>query len=232
MPVASDLARLERDLRVALAGPLPGPRGQLPLSPRPRFGWKPGVWPKGCRHSGTLLLLYPREAAAHILLTVRDAEMQNHAGQVSLPGGAVEAGESYEQAALREAREEVAIDPAAVTLLGALSPLHVPVSRFVVHPRVGCTSTRPRFRPKKGEVARILEVPLLRLSDPACVGIELRRFEDRNVQVPFFHVEGERVWGATAMILAELLWLLGTPPDPFGDAGSVRDAADGQRGMP
>jgi 8-oxo-dGTP pyrophosphatase MutT (NUDIX family) len=210
-----DLKRLESKLRTALAGPLPGTPAQLPLAPRPRFGWTPGEWPSNCRHGGALLLLYPRDAAPHVLLTVRDADLQHHAGQVSLPGGSLEPGESHDQAALREATEEVGLDPQTVRLLGALTPLHVPVSRFVVHPRVGVTDRRPGFRPRPGEVARVLEVPLAHLEDPACLGVERRQFDRNEVEVPFFRVDGERVWGATAMVLAEFLTVVGTPPDPW-----------------
>ena len=194
---------------------MPGPEAQRLLAPKPRVGWKPGEWPSDCRHSGALLLLYPREARPHLLLTLRDLDLQNHAGQVSLPGGAVEPGENYDQAALREAREEVGIEPGSVRLLGALTPLHVPVSRFVVHPRVGVTDTRPQFRPERGEVARILEVPLDDLRNPACLGVEPRRFRSGEMDVPFFKLDGEKVWGATGIILAEFLALLGHPPDPW-----------------
>ncbi|RKZ12339.1 CoA pyrophosphatase, partial [bacterium] len=139
----------------------------------------------------------------------------HHAGQVSLPGGAVEPGESFDKAALREAREEVGIDPDTVRLLGALSPLHVPVSRFVVHPWVGVTDTHPQFRPEKGEVARVLEVPVEDLCDPGRLAVERRTFRSGEMDVPFFKLDGEKVWGATGIILAEFLSLLGYAPDPW-----------------
>jgi 8-oxo-dGTP pyrophosphatase MutT (NUDIX family) len=203
-------------LRTALAGELPGPAAQLRLAPRPRVGWKPGECPEDCRHSGTLVLLYPRAGETHLLLTLRDRALQNHAGQVSFPGGAVEPGESFAAAALREAQEETGVEPATVRVLGTLSPLHVPVSRFVVHPHVAITPERPDFRPKRGEVARLLEVPLEDLRDPSRLGVEPRRFGTGEMQVPFLHLNGEKVWGATGMVLAEFLTLLGSPPDPWG----------------
>jgi 8-oxo-dGTP pyrophosphatase MutT (NUDIX family) len=203
-------------LRVALAGPLPGPAAQLLLSPRPRFGWKPGAWPPGCRHGGALILLYPhRSRRPHLLLTLRDSALQNHAGQVSLPGGAMEPGESYQQAALREAREEVGADPHRIRLLGALTPLHVPVSGFVVHPQVGVTDARPALKPEAGEVARVLEVPIEDLCDPDRLGLERRPFRSGELDVPFLLLDGEKVWGATAMILAEFLAAIGRRPDPW-----------------
>ena len=206
---------LKRRLVAAMAGPLPGIAGQTRLAPRPRIGWRPEVTPDGCRHGGGLLLVYPRSDAAHVALTLREEGLQNHAGQVSLPGGAVEEGESLDRAALREAEEEIGVDPREVRLLGALSPLHVPVSQFVLHPWVGVAERRPEFRPDATEVARILEVPLAELADPSRLAVETRRYSDQDVRVPFFRVEGEKVWGATAMVLAEFLDLLGAPPDPW-----------------
>ena len=222
-----NLSDLESELRRALARPLPGPEAQLLLAPRPRVGWRPGEWPADCRHSGALVLLYPHEGKPHLLLTLRDAALQNHAGQVSLPGGAAEPGEAYDQAALREAREEVGIEPECVRLLGALTPLHVPISRFVVHPWLGVADSRPRFRPERGEVARILEVPLDDLRNPARLAVERRRFRSGEMEVPFFKLDGEKVWGATGIILAELLALLGYPPDPWNRLSASGNSCTG-----
>ena len=93
--------RLERELTLRLAEPLPGVSGQIPMAPRPRFGWRPDSTPQDVRHSGVLLLLFPLHDEPHIVLTVRTSHLAHHAGQVSLPGGAVEPGETIEQAAVR-----------------------------------------------------------------------------------------------------------------------------------
>ncbi len=209
------IGELERTLRSRLAGDLPGLEAQLPMAPRPRFGWKPGVVPDGCRHGAGLLLLYPVDGSVRVLLTVRDDQLPNHAGQVSLPGGAVEDGESFCDAALREAHEETGVDPGRVRLVGSLSSLHVPVSRFVLHPQVGVCDLRPDLRPEAGEVARILEVPLDLLAERPRHRVEHRTYGGRPVEVPFFEVEDQRVWGATAMVLAEFLTVIGCGPDPW-----------------
>ena len=88
---------------------LPGPSAQSSMAPRPRRFWVPGVVPAGARKAAGLALLFPRGDDTALLLTVRGAHLANHRGQVSLPGGAVEAGESVEEAALREAEEEVGL---------------------------------------------------------------------------------------------------------------------------
>jgi 8-oxo-dGTP pyrophosphatase MutT (NUDIX family) len=206
---------LKRQLVERLHGPLPGVEGQASLSPRPRLGWRPGHAPLDCRHSAVLLLLYPVSGVPYFILTVRNADLPQHSGQVSLPGGAVESDESFEDAALREAHEEVGLDPRTVRTLGSLSPLHVPVSGFVLHPEVGVTDARPEFCREAREVARILEIPLDRLLDPSVLGLEQRSTDDGPVEIPYFRLDGEQVWGATAMVLAEFLWLLGSRPDPW-----------------
>ena len=209
-------ADLERRLRGRLAEPLPGGAGQLLLAPRPRRGWRPDRVPDDARLGAGLLLLYRYDDLVRLVLTLRAGELPLHAGQVSLPGGAVEPGESPEQTALREAGEEIGVDPRAVRVVGRLSPLHIPVSRFALYPVVGLTDTRPELRPKAGEVARILEVGLDELQDPATLGLEKRHRDGVDYEVPYFNLHGERVWGATAMILSEFLCLLDYRPDPWG----------------
>jgi 8-oxo-dGTP pyrophosphatase MutT (NUDIX family) len=124
---------------------------------------------------------------------------------VSLPGGGLDAGESVEEAAIREAAEEVGLVPSMVEVVGRLTPLHIPVSGFLLHPVVGVADARPPFQPAAYEVARLLEVPLARLYEPDVVEWEVRDGATSEVEVPYFALDGEKVWGATAMVLAELL---------------------------
>jgi 8-oxo-dGTP pyrophosphatase MutT (NUDIX family) len=205
---------LSQELPSRLTRELPGTAGQTRMAPRPRFGWRPGYVPGDARASGVLLLLYPVGGTPHLVLTVRDGALAHHAGQVSLPGGAMEPGESPEEAALREAHEEIGLDPAGVRIVGALSPLHVPVSGNVLYPCVALAPTRPSFRPDPREVERVIEVPLFRIADARRVGLDRRGRFERSVEVPYFDVGGADVWGATAMVLAEFLCVLGTPPNP------------------
>ena len=201
-------------LRDALANRLPGLSAQLRMAPSPRVGWDPHVIPDGTRAGAGLLLLYPHEETHHLILTVRGAGLRNHTGQVSLPGGGVDAGESIEAAALREAQEEIGIDPATVDVLGRLTPLHIPVSGFLLHPVVGFTSMRPAFQRAEWEVARIIEAPVSLLSDRSIVKSEMRtrtvRGQPIDITVPYYDIDGEKVWGATAMVLSEFCAILGS----------------------
>ena len=206
-------AALEK-LRLSLLRPLPGLDAQLRMAPNPRFGWDPLKFPEGARDGAGLLLVYPHDDTLHMALTVRGAELRNHTGQVSLPGGRVDPGESLEAAALREAQEEIGVDPSTVEVLGRLTPLHIPVSGYLLHPIVGYTSMRPAFQRAEWEVASIIEAPVSMLSDPKVVKRELRtrvvQGQSIDVDVPYFDIDGEKVWGATAMVLAEFCAILGS----------------------
>ena len=213
VPVESPkLYQIDALLRSAFRAPLPGGDAHRRLAPKPRPGWRPGVVPDHATPAAALVLLYPLDDAPHVLLTVRAGRLGKHAGQVSFPGGLIDAGESVRDAALREAFEEVGLDPAAVRVAGALSPLYITVSNFAIHPVAGVAASTPRLRPSAAEVARLLPAPLAALADPANLRRGTRWRDDLPCDVPYFEVRNERVWGATAMVLAELLTLLDLAP--------------------
>jgi 8-oxo-dGTP pyrophosphatase MutT (NUDIX family) len=200
---------VETRLRLAMGGPLPGLEAQLRFAPQPRPGWEPGHSPADARQAAGLLLVFPVDGEAHLVLTVRASHLPSHPGQVSLPGGAVEAGETIEEAALREAREEVGLDATAVRLFGRLTPLHIPVSGFVLHPVVALLDRPPDLSPSGDEVERILRVPLRDLADPARRLLRRGLREGRGeVDIPYIDIDGAELWGATAMILAEFVSIL------------------------
>ena len=217
MPVESlTLYQIDARLRSTRQAPLPGPDAHRLLAPHPRPGWRPGVTPEHATPAAALVLLYPLDDAPHVLLTVRAGRLGKHAGQVSFPGGLVDAGESIREAALREAFEEVGLDPAAVRVVGALSPLYVTVSNFTIHPIVGIADATPPLQRSAAEVARLLPAPVAALAEPAALRRGTRWRGDLHCEVPYFEVGNERVWGATAMVLAELLAILGLGPrDPW-----------------
>ncbi len=141
------------------------------MGPRPRREWPEDFNPARVRHAAGLLLVFPLAQEAHIVLTVRADTLGRHGGQVSLPGGVAEPGETYAQAALREAHEEIALAPEAVRLLGPLTPVDIPVSGFRLHPIVAAVDARPFLTPSDGEVARILEVGVDELCDPLATDV-------------------------------------------------------------
>lgn len=187
---------------------LPGVEAQLRMAPVPRGGWKPGFAPDQARLAAALLLLFPADGSAALLLTKRSPDLLNHGGQVSLPGGAVDPGETIEDAALREAEEEVGVPCAAVRVIGRMTPLHIPVSGFVLHPVVGAVADRPATRLEPGEVDRIIEAPIDQLLDPRRHRRTVRARSGIEFDMPYFDLDGEQIWGATAMVLAEFAALL------------------------
>jgi len=177
------------------------------MAPRPRqFLPPPGSAP---RQAGVLLLLYPKKDELYFVLTVRTASLDRHSGQVSLPGGGREEKDaSFQETALREAREEIGIDPWDLEVLGQLSSLYIPPSHNTIHPIVAYTPRRPHFQPDPTEVAKLLEVPLTLLLDPSARREEDWTIRDRLVRVPFYAVGPHQVWGATAIVLAEFAAVL------------------------
>ncbi len=202
------MSDFERKIRALLKQPLPGSRGQIKMSPRPvnesRFQFKQRP---NAREGAVLILFYPDQGEFYLPLIKRPSYEGAHGGQVSLPGGKLEEGdENLIDTALREAEEEIGIDRSQVEVLGQMSQLYIPASDFVVLPVVGIMSEKPNFKPDSYEVARILLTPFERLLDPN-YRKEKRMTISHQYQIdsPFYDIEEEVVWGATAMILSELV---------------------------
>src|SRR5512139_964153 len=196
------------DLRAALQKPLPGIAAQIKLAPEYRIESLRAAPPADARAAGVLILLYPHSGAWHFPLIKRVPDGLVHGGQISLPGGSQEAGESLRQTALREACEEIGAACAEVEVLGQLSTIYIPPSNFLVTPTLGYVAERPDFQCDPREVAELIEVPLSRLFDRDAVKHEPWNLRGMTVEVPFYQIGPHKVWGATAMILSELSMLL------------------------
>lgn len=195
------MRRLVDALREILQEPLPGRAAQKTMSPEwGRSSLGPG---EGYRPAAVLILLCPRERAAEFPLIVRSSGPGPHGGQVALPGGALEAGETAAEAALRETREELGVDTSRVEVLGALTPLGVSVSRFSVTPIVAFSPERPVFKPAPAEVAECFCLSTEELTDQESKDCSPIMHDGRLLSVPCYRLAGRIVWGATAMALAE-----------------------------
>ena len=189
---------------------LPGPEAHLRMAPvRADAVERLTVTGRSCREAAVLMVLLPVAETPHVVVTVRHADLPEHAGQVSLPGGRREEGETLLETALREAHEEIALAPGEVEVIGPLTPLYVPPSNYCVYPFLGYVRDRPTMRPHDVEVDRIVEIPLPGLIDENTVRREDWTVRGRQLTVPYFDVGGLQIWGATAMMLAELVVLAG-----------------------
>jgi 8-oxo-dGTP pyrophosphatase MutT (NUDIX family) len=209
----TDRTRPELDLRLLeqrLRREKPGLRSQLKMAPEHRLGDKTyQEVGDACLRAGVLILLYPRETGLHLVLTRRTSSVVHHQAQISFPGGQMDENENAAETALREAEEEINVRPAEVRVLGELTPLYIPPSNYCIYPVVAAAGKRPDFRPSPHEVAEVIEVPLGHFLDPHNTRREKWPLRGRDVMVPFYLFQGHKVWGATAMVLAELLDLIG-----------------------
>jgi len=188
----------------ALTQKLPGGKSHRKMLP-PGRELEPSHGVQGeVRQSGVLLLLFPSDAELFLCLIKRPSTMKDHAGQIGFPGGKCEQDDANPlQTALRESMEEIGIQPTHVEILGALSPLYISVSRFLIHPFVAWSHSKPRFNLCSGEVEKLLLFPFLQLLKglhPVATGVETH---SGRLMAPSLIHEGEIIWGATAMILSE-----------------------------
>jgi 8-oxo-dGTP pyrophosphatase MutT (NUDIX family) len=203
---------LTSDFVDLLRSRLKEPRLHLPgrtMAPELSYGRHAGPVGSDARQAAVLVLLFPGvDGRWQLLMTIRAAEMTSHAGQVSFPGGKVEAGETPEQAALREYEEELGTLPVGLEIVGRLASVFVFVSNFDVTPVVAIAQVPPELRPNPGEVAGVITIPWEVLAEPATR--QEIRIERRGLSfvAPCYRVEGFSIWGATAIMLEEMLGVL------------------------
>lgn len=198
-----------KQLQDRLASGLPGPEAQYKMA----HGSRKGLYghPADAKQAGVLALLYPKAQDWHLVFIERVSNHKDrHSGQISFPGGRFEStDQNLANTALRETEEEIGIAQDDIRVLGALSQLYIPVSNFLVHPYVGFIDYTPTFQPEISEVAAILETPFktfLQKENIAKKAIEL----PGNLvlkDVPHFSVGDKVIWGATAMMMNELVVL-------------------------
>lgn len=196
------------DLRRRLQQPLPGEiaHRKMAAASRYRLGVKPN---ERTRRSAVLICFYPYQNAIFLPLILRPQYDGVHAGQMAFPGGRMERiDENLTRTALRETQEEVGIRVSDVKVLGLLTELFIPPSNFYVQPVVGVLHYRPDFYPDPREVEAVVEVELTTLLDETIVGDSQVEVRGMTVDAPYYQIQDYRVWGATAMMISELLMVL------------------------
>lgn len=188
--------------------PKPGLSAQLKMAPPHRFSDQEIFLnvPPHARKAAVMMLLYPDEYnELHFCLIQRSTYDGKHSGQISFPGGKKEKTDAdYWETALRETAEEIGVTSSDVNLITVLSSTYIPPSNFLVYPFLGYTNKRPNFIPEIGEVDHIIEVPLSELlTESNITEGEIKASYMKDITVPMFVFDQYKVWGATAMILAE-----------------------------
>lgn len=156
------------------------------------------------RVSAVLIALLDGPDGAEVLLTRRSMQMRNHRGEISFPGGRLDPGETPVETALREAHEEVGLDPELPTVVGELDHLNTIVSRSYIVPIVSVLDHRPHVEPRTGEVDRVLWTPVVELTRPGTYRMERWGTPPLDRPLHFFELDDETVWGATAHMLVDL----------------------------
>lgn len=196
-------------LKYELSKGLPGTEVQFQMAPNHRFSEFPESPGENTLEASVLIILYPHLGSVYTVLTQRHSYDGIHSAQISFPGGKREPADvSDVHTALREAEEEIGIDPSIISVFGTLTPLFIPVSDIHVTPVVGWVKSMPEFIIDPREVAFLINADIKKLIDPALVKIKPYEIRGSIVEVKYFDYNDNMIWGATAMILQELLVII------------------------
>ncbi len=204
------LKRFPDILANALSDELPGTDVQWEMASSDRkMSNYPRVAGDNARKAAVMILLYPHEGSISTLFMQRPVYAGVHSGQISFPGGKAEPGDTdLLETALRETLEETGVESSDIEILGTLTPLFIWVSNMIVTPVVGWTGKKPSTDYTSGEVVFLFEADLGRLLDPSCIKEKIQKIRGERLKIKYFDYKGHVIWGATAMILNELLVII------------------------
>lgn len=195
-----------------LQKPLPGFKAQRIMSPPQRLPAEEyDLYTLNAKNACVLVLLYPNKNKIYIPLLLRSVYNGTHSAQISLPGGKPEINDATLIAtALRETQEEIGVDSKGITVIGSLTPLYIPPSNFLLHPYVGYMNEHPLFKIDPKEVQRVYEITLDELKDKQNTKKKLIYHQSIGAKLltPYYAIQEQTIWGATAMVLSELLTLI------------------------
>ena len=196
-------------LQTRLQHPLPGITAHSVMASETRLKLKMPSPNEKTRESAVLILFYPSDNQVFIPLILRPQYDGVHGGQMAFPGGRAEKeDENLERTALREAQEEIGVRVSDITVLGKLTKLFIPPSNFYVQPVVGFMNRKPDFYPDPREVDKVIEITLENLKNPEIIGRKTLNVRGLEVDTPFYEILNTTVWGATAMMISELLMVI------------------------
>jgi 8-oxo-dGTP pyrophosphatase MutT (NUDIX family) len=196
-------------LTLRLQEPLPGKQAHDKMASDSRLKLKFPSPGERTRESAVLILFYPSQNKIFLPLILRPQYDGVHGGQMAFAGGRAEKeDESLVRTALREAQEEIGVRLTDIKVIGQLTKLFIPPSNFFVQPVVGYMSHKPDFYPDAREVDKVIEITLEDMTNPAIKGRKMLNVRGVEIDAPFYEIHGNTVWGATAMMISELLMVI------------------------
>jgi 8-oxo-dGTP pyrophosphatase MutT (NUDIX family) len=205
----NDFTTFIEKLSLRLSEPLPGQDAHNKMASESRLRLKMPSPSERTRESAVLILFYPSKNKIFIPLILRPQYDGVHGGQMAFPGGRAEKeDENLTRTAMREAQEEIGVRLTDIKIIGQLTKLYIPPSNFFVQPVIGYMNHKPDFYPDAREVDKVIEVELEEIINPEIIGRKVLNVRGVEVDAPFYLIQENTVWGATAMMISELLMVI------------------------
>ncbi|MDZ7898188.1 MAG: CoA pyrophosphatase [Arcicella sp.] len=205
----TDFTTFIEKLSIHLQKPLPGQDAHNKMASESRLKLKMPSPNERTRESAVLILFYPTKNQIFIPLILRPQYDGVHGGQMAFPGGRAEKeDENLIRTAMREAQEEIGVRLTDIKVIGQLTKLYIPPSNFFVQPVIGYMNHKPDFYPDAREVDKVIEIGLEEIINPEIIGRKILNVRGVEIDAPFYQIQEHTVWGATAMMISELLTVI------------------------